>query len=168
MVSGYSVSFEAVGSLLSITKYHIELADGNYENAFKLIQQGLSHIQTAYTLYHIPGFPRLDIGFMQVPSIPYTSTPDSHSDFRSSFPWFKELTMQEIVNCFEKIRTSPKIQDLEGISDVCEYLEYNAGASWLYRDDDKSIKDSEGYYWETAESYWRHYIGLARRSIHSV
>jgi hypothetical protein len=161
----YSISFEAVGSYLYITRFLLQKSESIYEEALDDVLEGISHIQKAQTLISS----NVRVVYKTNLLVPYRGM---SYDIRKSAPWMHNLTMQRIVDCFEAIRKGSKINDAKRLAEMCESFIGQANESWLYDkrsenhlmpwQEDSEISNNvstEEFYWDNASDYWQNALG---------
>jgi hypothetical protein len=149
----YSPSLKALGSFLSITQFHIQKAEGEYEEALVSVAKGIEIFQQVRLLV-FPLRGQWARTFEEVQ--PYTV----NSQLQQSAPWMDSLDSQELVNCFEAIRRGKRIKDRKQFASICQQLlNLCAETLWLKPKEKKNPWDIPGFNFQPTlawqSNYWR-------------
>ncbi len=174
----YSVSFEAIGSFLYITRFFVKRADGDYEDALNMLSEGLQHIQASHAIstvnLSLSSIPRIHFDYLNL-----------STDIRKVVPWVKELNLQLFVDCFEAIRKGKKIADTKKLADICDLLAYFSDEPWLAKkepvdplsyllsndlddltnNEATGVVDADGNYWEQVSEFWQYALGWVEAQL---
>lgn len=150
----YKVSVVAVAGLTLLELFKQSVIDGGHADALHFV--GLSSLYLAEVVrYRQHG--------VSLGRIPWGANAYSLLSSPTLPPTLQELSAQDVVDVFERLRDASRGVAWEQVARDCEILNY----SWVDagRAADESVLDRDGDEWEWA-SYWNHACGWAKAQLH--
>ncbi|MBI4328317.1 MAG: hypothetical protein HY685_00445 [Chloroflexi bacterium] len=162
----FEESWDAVGNFLLVAEFHVSKGDGKYEDALQFLYEAL--LNDPPTTYEDKQALAKALGvewpsnMAEVSQIPAFVREFPWRQGRVS-PWFESVDLQEVVDCFEAIRSSRQCRDPEKLAKACQLLSGEYKLSSIQPDIDPY---EEGYYPLLTDAQgeyisWGHYWHLA-------
>ena len=153
----YSISLQALGAFLHITKFSIQKSDGDYEYALK-------SLALCFTLNLMASLLFPEGRTLHSNPFSMMSVLQKASDTWESVPWMKALDPQGPVDCFEAIRAGSSIKDFKNLAGICSLIITIANSWWPSEEQASEVKDAKGESWNYID-YWQHALGWVEAQL---